>query len=134
MTETPTSAPSIEAITPPHSVEAERAVLGALLIEPAAINEVIGLGLSPDDFYRQSHARVFRAILGLYEKGDRPDLITLVEELTKSGDLESVGGQTELSRLFEYAVTAANLEHHSRIVLDKAAVAPPDLRLATDLA
>jgi replicative DNA helicase len=108
-----------DAPVPPHSLDAERALLGALLLDPSAINEVVGLSLTPDDFYRQAHGRVYRAILSLYEKGDRPDLITLVEELTKRGELDSVGGQAELSRLYDYAVTTANLEHHARIVLDK---------------
>src|SRR5262249_48343797 len=109
-----------EGSTPPHSLEAERAVLGALLLDPSAINDVVGLPLAPDDFYRDHHARVYRAILALYERGERADLITLVEELSKRGELDTVGGQTELTRLFDYAVTTANLDHHARIVVDKA--------------
>ena len=104
---------------PPHSLEAERAVLGALLLDAAAINEVVGLPLHPDDFYRQAHARIYRAILTLYEKGERADLVTLVEELSKKGELDSAGGPGEISRLFDYAVTTTNLDHHARIVLDK---------------
>ena len=84
-----------------------------------SINEVIGLGLEPADFYRQGHGRVFRAILAMYERGERPDLVTLADELERRGELDGVGGQTELARLHDYAVTATNLEHHARIVLDK---------------
>jgi replicative DNA helicase len=108
-----------EGPVPPQALEAERAVLGALLLDPAAINEVVGLGLEPADFYRQAHGRIFRAILGLYERGERPDLVTLADELGRRGEMEAVGGQSELARLHEYSVTAANLEHHARIVLDK---------------
>jgi len=108
-----------EGPVPPHALEAERAVLGALLLDATAINEVVGLGLEPADFYRQAHGRIFRAILHLYERGERPDVVTLSDELSKKGDLDAVGGQGELARLLDYSVTAANLEYHARIVLDK---------------
>jgi len=120
MSELDTLVAGVEGSVPPHSLEAERAVLGALLLDPAAISEAVGIPLAPEDFYRDHHARVFRAILTLYERGERADLITLVDELGKRGELDQVGGQAELSRLFDYAVTSANLDHHARIVVDKA--------------
>ena len=120
MSETPTVVVGSEGAVPPHSLEAERAVLGALLLDPAAINDVVGLPLAADDFYRDAHARIYRAILTLYERSERADLITLCEELGKRGELDAVGGEAELARLYDYAVTTANLDHHARIVLDKA--------------
>src|SRR5262252_9038612 len=120
MSELDTLMSSAEGSVPPHSIEAERAVLGALLLDPAAISEAVGIPLTPEDFYREHHARVYRAILALYERSERADVITLKEELSKRGELEMVGGQAELARLFDYAVTTANLEHHARIVVDKA--------------
>ena len=120
MRELDTLMTSAEGSVPPHSLEAERAVLGALLLDPAAISEAVGIPLTPEDFYRDHHARVYRAILALYERSERADTITLSEELKKRGELEMVGGQAELVRLFDYAVTTANLEHHARIVVDKA--------------
>jgi len=120
MSELDTLVAGVEGSVPPHSLDAERAVLGALLLDPAAISEAVGIPLAPEDFYRDHHARVFRAIITLYERGERADLITLVDELGKRGELDQVGGQAELSRLFDYAVTSANLDHHARIVVDKA--------------
>jgi replicative DNA helicase len=120
MSDSQTLPPAPEGSVPPHSIEAERAVLGALLLDPAAINDVVSLPLGPDDFYRDAHARIYRAILALYERSQRADLITLVEELGKRGEVEAVGGQAELARLYDYAVTTANLDHHARIVIDKA--------------
>jgi replicative DNA helicase len=108
-----------EGAGPPHALEAERAVLGALLLDPSAINDVVGLPLAADDFYRDGHSRIYRAILTLYERGEHADLITLKEELKKKGELESVGGDAELAHLYDYAVTTANLEHHARLVIDK---------------
>ncbi len=120
MSDSQTLPPAPEGSVPPHSIEAERAVLGALLLDPAAINDVVSLPLGADDFYRDAHARIYRAILALYERSQRADLITLVEELGKRGEVEAVGGQAELARLYDYAVTTANLDHHARIVIDKA--------------
>ena len=120
MSELETLMSGADGSVPPHSLEAERAVLGALLLDPAAISEAVGIPLTPEDFYRDHHARVYKAILALYERSERADVITLKEELSKRGELEMVGGQTELARLFDYAVTTANLEHHARIVVDKA--------------
>jgi replicative DNA helicase len=120
MSDTQTIVAGGEGMVPPHSLEAERAVLGALLLDPAAINDVVGLPLAADDFYRDADSRIYRAILTLYERSERADLITLSEELGKRGELDAVGGEAELARLYDYAVTTANLDHHARIVLDKA--------------
>jgi replicative DNA helicase len=120
MSELETLMSGADGSVPPHSLEAERAVLGALLLDPAAISEAVGIPLTPEDFYRDHHARVYKAILALYERSERADVITLKEELAKRGELDQIGGQSELARLFDYAVTTANLEHHARIVVDKA--------------
>jgi replicative DNA helicase len=105
---------------PPHALEAERAVLGALLLDPALVNDAIGLPLAPDDFYRDAHQKIYRSILSLHERGERPDSVTLSDELQKRGELEAIGGRAELARIFDYGVTTANLDSHARIVIDKA--------------
>src|SRR5262249_54542126 len=118
MSELETLMSSADGSVPPHSLEAERAVLGAHLRDPAAISEAVGIPLTPEDFYRDHHARVYKAILALYERSERADIITLKEELSKRGELETVGGQTELARLLDYAGTTANRDHHARIWFD----------------
>ena len=66
--------------TPPHSIEAERFMLGAILLDPGAINKVIGL-LEPEDFYLHAHQDIYRSILSLYQRNMPLDLVTLKEEL-----------------------------------------------------
>jgi hypothetical protein len=106
MTAPPTLTP------PPQALDAERSVLAAMLLgaeTPA---------LTPAAFYRDSHGKVYAAILALRERGVPADLVTLSEELRSRGDLDAVGGYPALSLLMEYASTTANTPHHARIVLD----------------
>ncbi len=100
---------------PPQAVEAERAALAAMLLDPEAVGRAIEM-IEPGLFYRVAHQRIFAAITALYNRNERADLVTLVEELRKRGDLESVGGATALAQLFDYATTSANLEQHLRLV------------------
>ena len=76
---------------PPQNLEAEESVLGAMMLSPGAIGAVSEI-LDADDFYRESHAKIYRAALGLYAKGEPVDAITLVDELEERGELEAVGG------------------------------------------
>jgi len=104
---------------PPQAVEAEKSVLGSMLLEKDAIGKVIEI-LDEGRFYKEAHRKIFRAVLKLYEKNEGVDIITLSEELKSRGELEAVGGQAYLSTLFDYVGTAAHVEYHSRIVRDKA--------------
>ena len=110
-----TREPAYEGLTPPQDVEAERAVLAAMMLG----NEAVGRALEMADssvFYRVAHQKIFDAIVALYTRNERADLITVSEELRKRNDLEVVGGRSEVARLLESATTAANLEEHLRIV------------------
>jgi len=116
---TPGPAPFSEGLTPPQALDAERSVLAALLLDAEAIGRAVE-ALSPEVFYRTAHQKIYEAIVALYERNEKPDLVTLSEELRKRGDLEAVGGPPTLSQILEYATTTANLDHHIRIVHSKA--------------
>ena len=107
-----------EALTPPQALDAERSVLAALLLDAEAIGRAVET-IEPKAFYRTSHQKIYEAIVALYERNEKPDLVTLCEELRKRGELEAVGGPPALSQILEYATTTANLDHHIRIVHSK---------------
>src|SRR4051812_28994901 len=86
----PTPAPSPGAI-PPQNLEAEESVLGAMMISPLAIAAVSEIA-DASDFYRESHAKIYRAALALYSKNEPVDAITLTNELEQRGELEDIGG------------------------------------------
>jgi replicative DNA helicase len=113
------SAGRAEGRVPPHDLEAEGSVLGSILLDPAAIARVLDL-LSPDDFYRENNAQIYRAITELFRQGEPIDNITLADELTRMGVLERVGGRAHLAMLQEGVPTAANVEYYGRIVKAKA--------------
>jgi replicative DNA helicase len=104
---------------PPHDLEAETSVLGAILLDPAAITRVLDQ-LSADDFYRENNGQIYRAAQNLFREGEPIDNVTLAAELGKLGVLERVGGRAHLALLQESVPTAANVEHYARIVKDRA--------------
>ncbi len=103
---------------PPQSLEAEQAVLGAMLLDKDAVGRAIEI-LSSECFYRESHRAAFDAIASLYERGLSADLIGVAEELKARGQLDAVGGSAFLANLQDQVATSAHVEHHSKIVLDK---------------
>jgi len=105
--------------TPPFSTEAETAVLGGMLIDREAVTRAVEF-VSDGMFYREGNRRLYRAMLRLFERGDVIDVITVSEELKKTGELDSSGGFDYLAQLVDAVPTAANLEYHARIVRDKA--------------
>ncbi len=105
--------------TPPFSMEAETAVLGGMLIDREAVTRAIE-HLSDGMFYREGNRRLYRAMLRLFERGDVIDVITVTDELKKTGELDSAGGLDYLGQLVDAVPTAANLEYHARIIRDKA--------------
>jgi len=106
-------------LTPPQALDAERSVLAALLLDRDAVGLAIEI-LDVDTFYRVAHQKIYDAIVSLYNRNERADLVTLGEELRKRGDLEAIGGASAISQVLEYATTAANLEQHLKLIRSKA--------------
>jgi replicative DNA helicase len=104
---------------PPQHIEAEQSVLGGILIENYAINKVLEI-LKPDDFYRESHRKIYEALIVLSERDEPADSITLTNELKNSGHLDSVGGVSYVASLIDLVPTAANIEYYAKIVKEKA--------------
>ena len=104
---------------PPQNIEAEQAVLGAMLIKKEAIVEVQEI-LQPEDFYRETHRLVYEAMIELSGNDEAVDLVTLTEQLRKSGILEKIGGLPFLTQLANAVPTAANVTYHAKIVKEKA--------------
>jgi replicative DNA helicase len=102
----------------PHNLDAERSVLGAILIENRAIHQAQEI-LTGEDFYREGHRTIFRTMSGLNEKRGAIDLITLTEELDREGKLDNVGGAPYVSSLVDGVPRSANVEHYARIVKEK---------------
>jgi replicative DNA helicase len=105
--------------TPPFSMEAETAVLGGMLIDREAVTHVIEI-LADGMLYREGNRRIFRGMIRLFERGDVIDVITIAEELKKTGELESAGGLDYLAQLVDAVPTAANIQYHANIVREKA--------------
>lgn len=104
---------------PPQNLEAEVAVLGAILQENEAIHRAIE-ALQRDDFYREAHRKIYQACVDLFERNEPIDLITLANELQKQKELEEVGGASYLTYLVDSVPTAANIGHYAKIVRDRA--------------
>jgi replicative DNA helicase len=104
---------------PPQNVEAEQSILGGILIENEALHKVMEI-LTVDDFYRDAHQMIFNAMLDLLERGEPADLITLMNELRKLNQLDSIGGASYLASLTDSVPTAANIEYYAKIVKEKA--------------
>src|SRR4051812_17463888 len=102
----------------PNSAEAERAILGAVILDNALINQAIEL-LKPDDFYVPSHRRIFLAMIALFEHGSEINPILIAEELKRDGAVESVGGVSFISNLHHGLPHFANIAHYAKIVRDK---------------
>jgi len=103
---------------PPQAIDIEEAVLGALMLEPSAITDVLDI-ISPDCFYKEINRKIFSAISSLASKHAPVDLFTISEELKSSGDLEIVGGVSYLSQLSMKIGAAAHLDYHAKILVQK---------------
>jgi len=103
---------------PPQARDLEDAVLGAMMLQKAAVSEVIDI-LRPDHFYHESNKKIFTAISNLFDKSEPIDILTVTEELRKSGTLIEVGGPYYVSELTNRVASAANIEYHARIVAQK---------------
>ncbi len=104
---------------PPHHVEAEQAILGALLIDRNALSEVSGR-LRADCFYLEKHKELYEAIISLYEESMPVDIVTVSDVLTRRGTLEKVGDMDYIAHLANSVVTTTNVAHYVSIIEDKA--------------
>ncbi|HBH06917.1 MAG TPA: replicative DNA helicase [Flavobacteriales bacterium] len=103
---------------PPQALDLEEAVLGALLIEKEAVNDVIDI-LHPDSFYKDAHQKIYTSIKDLFSKSEPIDLLTVTEDLRKRGELDLIGGPFYLTQLTGRVGSAANVEFHARIISQK---------------
>jgi replicative DNA helicase len=113
----PTPAPG--APVPPQNLEAEESVLGAMMLSPGAIGAASEI-LDAGDFYRESHAKIYRAALALEQRSEPVDAITLADELHERGELEEVGGRVRIHELAALVPASANVGHYARIVHEMA--------------
>ena len=104
---------------PPQAVEAEEAVLGAILMSRNAI-AAVGDEITPEDFYKESHKIIYRTALHLDSRGQPVDLITLIAELDKYNALEKIGGRSRIQQLLAQAPAASNAAHHARLIREAA--------------
>jgi replicative DNA helicase len=114
----PETAVAIEDRTLPHNLEAERSVLGAILVHNDAFNLAAQV-IDSNDFYRDAHRRIFDKMVALNERHDAIDFITLKEELAKSGQLDEVGGPAYVASLADGVPRATNVEYYAKIVKEK---------------
>src|SRR5690554_2853019 len=103
---------------PPQARDLEEAVIGALMIDKDALNEVIDI-LRPEIFYVNAHQIIFKAISELAENSKPVDLLTVAQQLRSTGELQAVGDAYYLSELTNKVASAANIEYHSRIIIQK---------------
>jgi replicative DNA helicase len=102
----------------PHSLEAEKTVLGGILVNNKNLNVILSI-ISPEDFYKDSNRKIIDKIISLVDKGLPVDIITLSDELQRAGALEEVGGASYLSSLMDGVPKSLNIEFHARIIKEK---------------
>jgi replicative DNA helicase len=104
---------------PPHNLDAEQSILSAILIDNNTLPEVLEV-LSQKDFYRDAHAKIFKAMEELFERNEPVDLITLANLLKERGALEAIGGASYLAALVDTVPMATNASHYAKIIQEKA--------------
>ena len=102
----------------PRSIEAERSVLGALLLDCSAVGDVTEI-LSADDFYLPAHRAIYAAVISTYDRQSHTDVLTVQEELSREGKLDEAGGRAGLLQLLDSVVSAAGVGYHAEIVREK---------------
>ncbi len=101
---------------PPHNIEAEESLLGAMLLSRDAITVAVEVGVTASDFYKPAHTHVFEAVLSLYGQGEPIDPVTVAEELRRADLLDALGGRQTLLRLQAATPASANAAHYAKIV------------------
>src|SRR5580765_6508549 len=104
--------------TLPHNLEAEKCVLGAILIDNPSFNHAAEV-IDAQDFFRDAHRRIFEKMVGLSERSQAIDPVTLKDELTRTGELDEVGGPAYVASLTDGVPRSANVEYYARIVKEK---------------
>ncbi len=104
---------------PPQSIEAEESILSAILIDNNTLLDIVDI-LSPEDFYKSAHQKIFTAITELFSKNEPADLVTLTNILREQGRLEEIGGATYLASIVDAVPLAVNAQHYAKMVHDKA--------------
>ncbi|MBC2695379.1 MAG: replicative DNA helicase [Desulfobacteraceae bacterium] len=104
---------------PPQSIEAEESLLSGILIDNNTLLDVIDI-ISPEDFYRSAHQKIFSGIVELFSKNEPVDLVTLTNALKERGNLVEIGGATYLATLVDTVPLAVNAKYYAKIVRDKA--------------
>ncbi len=103
----------------PHSIEAERAVLGSILLDPKLLDPVTEI-VDPDMFYRDAHRKLFRLLLDMSEQGKTPDPLTVIDSIVASGDEQGFGGAAYVSSLPEQVPSTQNVEVYAQLIREKA--------------
>lgn len=115
----------------PQAVDLEEAVLGAIMLEKDALTNVIDI-LQPESFYKEEHQRIFTAIQSLFRKSQPVDILTVTNELKQSGELDLVGGPYYITQLTNRVASAAHVEFHARIIVQKF-IQRELIRMSTDI-
>ncbi|MCP4685864.1 MAG: replicative DNA helicase, partial [bacterium] len=109
----------ITSLQPPQSIDAERAVLGAVLKNSEAINRVIEIIQDRRDFYTPKHQLIFKSVVDLYDRAEPVDITTVGDDLQKNGLLDKIGGSVYLVELVEQVASTANVAAYANIVLER---------------
>ncbi|MEY2970073.1 MAG: hypothetical protein RLZZ599_446 [Bacteroidota bacterium] len=103
---------------PPQALDLEEAVLGALLIDKNALSKIVDI-LHSNAFYKEQHKLIFKAVVNLFGENQPVDILTVAAELRKSGEMKQAGGEVYLAQLSQKVSSAAHIEYHARIILQK---------------
>jgi replicative DNA helicase len=103
---------------PPHNLEAERAVLGCILLEPAILARALEM-LTPDEFYKDAHRKIYSAMQRCFDRSEAADVLTVAEELRRAGELDEVGGPAALATLVEDATVSTQFSTYALMVREK---------------
>ncbi len=111
---------SSSARVPPHNLEAEESLLGAMMLSREAITAAVEARLEPSDFYKPAHGEIFEAAYGLHSRGEPVDPVTVAEELRRASQLDQLGGRQTLIRIQASTPASANAQHYAHIVAELA--------------
>lgn len=106
--------------TPPHAVEAERSLLGSILLDPGVLNDVVEIVPTPESFYKEAHGTIYKALVDTFDAHQSGDLVQLTETLRARGVLDRVGGTGYLMELAEAVPSAASAPYYARLIADSA--------------
>lgn len=106
--------------TPPHAIEAERSLLGSILLDPGVLNDVVEIVPTPDSFYKEAHGTIYKALVDTFDAHQSGDLVQLTETLRARGVLDRVGGTGYLMELAEAVPSAASAPYYARLIADSA--------------